>query len=65
MLWHFSLKEVCQIYNNLEIDKDVKILEHKFSGVEYQNFPTEYHTWDCLVFVIGASLRGGLEGIPK
>ena len=39
--------------------------EQKFSGVEFQNVPTDYHTGICLVFFLEAPLLGGTEGLPK
>ena len=48
----FSFKAVCQSYNSLEIDDDGKTPEEKFSGVDFQIFPTYYHTLGCPVFVL-------------
>ena len=47
------------------MDDDKKMPEQKFSVVEFQNVPTEYHTWGCLVFVLEDPLQGGTEGLPE
>ena len=52
MLLPFSFKAVCQKYNSLDIGEDRKTSEHKFSGIQFQNFRTDYHTWGCPVFVL-------------
>ena len=65
MLWTFSFKEYLQSHYSLEIDKDGNIPEQRFSGVEFEIFPTEYHTWSCPIFVLEYLLQGGLTGIPK
>ena len=47
------------------MDENVKTTEQKFSVVRFQIFPTDYHTWGCLVFVLESLLRGGTEGLTK
>ena len=34
------------------MEKDWKTPEQKFSGMEFKNFPTDYHTWGCPVFFL-------------
>ena len=65
MMRLFSFKAACQRYHRLEMDEGGKTLEQKFSGVEFQFFPTEYHTWGFPVFVLEAPLQGGKAGLPK
>ena len=65
MLCPFSFKAAFQRYNILEMDDDGKTPEQKFSGVAFQIFPTDYHTWEFPVFVIESSLYGALEGLTK
>ena len=45
MMWTFSFKVEYHSYNSLEIYKDKKTPEKKFSGVEFHFPPTEYHIW--------------------
>ena len=45
MLWTLSSKTACHRYNSMDMDEDRKTPEQKFSGVEFQNFPTVYDTW--------------------
>ena len=47
------------------MDKDIKTPGYKFSGVNFQIFPTDYHTWVFPVFVQEAPMKGGPKGIPK
>ena len=47
------------------MDKDRKTPDKNFSGVEFQNFPTDYHTWVCPIFLLEGPLQGGPEGLPK
>ena len=47
MLWNFYFKAASQRYNSLEIENYRKTPEQKFADVEFQNFPTDYHTWGC------------------
>ena len=49
----------------LETDKDGKMPEQSLSGVEFQIFLKEYHTWGLTVFILESPLKGGLEGITK
>ena len=65
MLRTFFFQEGWQSYNSLELDEDRKTPEQKISGMEFQNFPTDYHTWVCPVFVLEPPLQGGPEGLPK
>ena len=43
--------------------KDIKTTEQKFSRVEFQSFPTDFHTWGCPTFVIEPPLHGGPTGL--
>ena len=61
----FSFKSACQRYNSLEMDENRKTPEKKFSGVDFQIFPADYHTWVCPVFIIKAPPQGGPTGLPK
>ena len=45
MLWPLSFKSECQRYNSLDMDEDVNISEQNVSGVEFQIFPIDCHTW--------------------
>ena len=45
MLCPFSFKSAYQSYNILEMYEDGKIPDQNFSGMEFQNFPTKYHSW--------------------
>ena len=65
MLWIFLFKSVCQRYNILDMDEDVKMQEQNFSGMEFQIFPTDYHTWGFPVFVLESPLQVRPSGIPK
>ena len=65
MLCPFYFKAGFQRYNILEIDEDGKTTEQRFSGVDLQSPPTDYHTWGCPIFVLEAPLQGGPEGPPK
>ena len=56
MLWNLSFKEVRQIYNSLDMETDRKTPEKDFSGAELQNYPLDYHTWVCTVFLLEAPL---------
>ena len=47
------------------MDEDRKTPEKKVSGVEFQNFPTDYHTWVCPLFVLEPLLQVGPAGLPK
>ena len=47
------------------MDKDGKTPDQKFSGVEFQTFTIDYHTWVWLVFVLEASLQEDTSGLPK
>ena len=49
----------------MEMDVNRKTTEQKFSSVEFQIFPTDYHTWGFPVFVLEAQLQIGPEEIPK
>ena len=61
----FSFKAACQSHNSLEMDEERKTLEKKFSGVNFQNFPTDFHTWGRPIFFIEAPLQGGPAGPPE
>ena len=65
IVWTFSFKAACQIYNSLNMDKDVKTPEQKFAGVEFQNFPTDYHTCGYPILVQEYPLHVGPTGLPK
>ena len=43
------------------MEKDGKNHEQKFSNVEFQIFPTKYHTWGYPVLVLSSSPTGGSE----
>ena len=47
------------------MDEEGRTPDHKFSNVEFQFFPTYYHTWGCPVFVLVALLQGGPAELPK
>ena len=47
------------------MDEDIKTPEQNFSGVELQICPTDYHTWDCPVFVLETPLQEGPAELPK
>ena len=64
-MWTFSSKVACHRYNILDMEEDGNTPEHKFYGVEFQNLPTDYHTWGYLVFVLEDPLQGGPTGLPK
>ena len=55
-LLNLYFKAAFQRYNSLEMEKDKKTSEQKFSGVEFQIYPTDYHTWGYPVFVLEAPL---------
>ena len=65
MLWTLSFKTACHRYNSMDMDEDRKTPEQKFSGVEFQNFPTVYDTWGCPVFILEAPLQVVPAGLPK
>ena len=58
MLWPLSSKEACNGYNILDMEKDGKNLNQNFVNVEFQIFPTKYHTWGCPVLVLRGSPTG-------
>ena len=58
MMWPLSSKEACNRYNILDMEKDGKNLNQKFVNVEFQIFPTKYHTWGCPVLVLRGSPTG-------
>ena len=64
-MWNLYFKEVCNRYNSPDMDEDGKMMQKNFAGVEFQIFPTDYHTWGCPVFVLEYPLYGGPAGIPK
>ena len=64
MMWPFYLKLAYHMYNSLEIDEDGKTPEQKFSGADFQTFPTDYHAWGCPVSFLEAPLQGGPTGLP-
>ena len=39
--------------------------DQKFSGVEFQIFHTDYHTWGFPVFLLEVSLQEGQAGLHK
>ena len=47
------------------MDEEGKTPENNVSSAELQNFPTDYHTWGCPVFVLESPLHRGPSGIPK
>ena len=47
------------------MDEDVKTPEQNFSVVEFQFFPTYYHTWAYPVFVLESLMQVGMVGILK
>ena len=49
----------------MDMDEVGKTPEQKFAGVDFQNFPTDFHTWGCPVFVLESPLQGGPSGLPK
>ena len=53
------------MYNIMEMDKDGKTPEQKFSGVEFQIFPRDYHTWGCPIFFLESSLQGDSTRMHK
>ena len=62
MMWPFYFKAACQKYNNMEIYEERKTPDQKFSGVEFQIFLTDYHTWGFLFFVLEAPPQGNRQG---
>ena len=65
MMWTLSFKTACQRCNSLEMYKYGKNPEQKFAGVEFQNFPTYYHSWCCPIFFLEDPFQGGPAGIPN
>ena len=65
LLLTFLFKAVRQRYNSLEMEKDRKTPDQKFSGVDFQVSPMDYHTWGYIVFILKDPLHGGSEGLPK
>ena len=57
MLCNLSLKAECQIYNSLDMDEDRKTPDQKFTVVELQNPPTDYHTWGCPLLFLESPYR--------
>ena len=49
----------------MEMDEEGRNPEHKFANVEFQNFPTDYHSWSCPVFLLEAPLQGGPASIAN
>ena len=47
------------------MNKGVNVAEQNFVCVEFQNFPLDYHTWGCPIFVLEAPLQGVPSGLPK
>ena len=64
-MWYFLFKSAFHRYNILDIDEDGKIPDQNFSGVEFQIFPTDCHTWGCPVFNLESPMYVGLAGLPK
>ena len=64
-MWPFSFNAACQRYNILEMYEDVKTPEKKFAGMEFQFFPTDYHTWGFPMFILEAPLQVGLVVLSK
>ena len=64
MMWPFSFKAASQKYNILDMYEGVKTPEQKFSGADFQTFPTDYHAWGCPVSFLEAPLQGGPTGLP-
>ena len=47
------------------MDEYGKTPEQKFAGMELQNPPMDYYTWDCTIFFLEAPLQGGTAGMHK
>ena len=65
IMWNFFFNTAGQRQNSLEINEDGKTPEQKFSGVEFQIYLKDYHTWGCTVFFLEAQQQRGPAGLPK
>ena len=65
MICPFLFKEECHRYKILAMYEEGKIPEKNITGVEFQLFLTDYHTWICPIFVLEYPQQEGLPGLPK
>ena len=65
VLWPYAVQAIVERHNRLSLDQDGKSPLEKFSGIDDEITPTDFHTWGCPVYILEAANQSGGIGTPK
>ena len=65
VLWPYAVQAIVERHNILALDVDGRSPLEKFTGIDDDKIPTQFHTWGCPVFILDAANQSGAIGTPK
>ena len=64
ILWPYAAQCLVERHNRLSLDEHAKSPLEKWSGIEDNITPSDFHTWGCPVYILDAANQGAI-GTPK